>query len=100
MKETGKFLYLDPIPSREHEGGASDTPAVPSAEEMLETLITRMTEEGYAPATQLAGFFMTEDPTYLPDDPEIRAEVRRVGRDKLLSTLIEAYLVDHGTEDA
>lgn len=100
MKETGKFLYLDPTTApRAEDPGMDESTEPTSPAVVLNDLIACMEDEGYAPATQLAGFLMTDDPTYLPDDAEIRTAVRHVGRDKLLGTLIEAYVDTHSSED-
>ena len=60
-------------------------------------LIAAIRECGQNPVTQLSGYLITEDPTYLPEGVSsrgvsARSIARRVGRDKLLATLIELYL--------
>ena len=95
MSVTNKFLYLDP----------ADEPAADKAEEAepcccessLTDLISAIRECGQNPVTQLSGYLITEDPTYLPEGVtsrgiSARGIARRVGRDKLLATLIELYL--------
>ena len=97
MKDSGKFLYLDPA------DGSSPTPAaVASAgeegcpceccEDSLTELIAIIRSSGQDPVTQLSGYLITDDPTYLPEGTHARAIARRVGRDKLLETLIELYI--------
>ncbi len=88
MNENRKLLFLD----------TADTPEaspLPPADEALATLTRLISIEGFDPVTQLAGYLITEDPTYLPEDTTARALARRVGRDKLLETLIEGYLATH-----
>lgn len=36
----------------------------------------------------LAGYLVTEDPTYLPEDSEIKMLIRVLGRDKLLRMIL------------
>ena len=43
------------------------------------------------PVGQLAGFLLTEDPTYLPVGPA-RALSRQICRDELLEEMIEVYI--------
>ena len=43
------------------------------------------------PAAQLAGFLLTEDPTYLPPGPA-RVLSRRINRDELLVEIVEVYI--------
>lgn len=62
------------------------------ASEALDALIRAMQSCGQDPVTQLAGYLVTDDPTYLPECCHARALARRIGRDKLLEILIEQYL--------
>ncbi len=93
MNDRGKLLFLDPTPD-----GTESTPP-PPADEALATLARLLTIEGFDPVTQLAGYLITEDPTYLPEDIQARALARRVGRDKLLEALIEGYLAARPLSD-
>lgn len=89
MPNTTKFLYLDPA----GEPVAAKAPeAELSNEAALNELIDAIRHSGQDPVTQLSGYLITEDPTYLPEGTNARAIARRVGRDKLLATLIELYL--------
>ena len=93
MPDTTKFLYLDPT---EPHAAECETPCL-CCEESLNELIAIIRDCGQDPVTQLSGYLITEDPTYLPEGTNTqgisaRAIARRVGRDKLLTTLIELYL--------
>ena len=97
MKESGKFLFLDPA-----DGGSPSPAAVTHAteegcpcegcEDALSELIAIIRASGQDPVTQLSGYLITEDPIDLPEEHHARAIARRVGRDKLLETLIELYI--------
>lgn len=97
MKDSGKFLFLDTADANPHTHTA-ETPAVADAtacaccEDSLSELIAIIRDCGQDPVTQLSGYLITEDPTYLPEGSDARAIARRVGRDKLLTTLIELYI--------
>ena len=95
MPDTTKFLYLD------NTDTATTSPECaspcPSCEASLTELISIIRDSGQNPVTQLSGYLITEDPTYLPEAANAsgitaRSIARRVGRDKLLTTLIELYL--------
>ena len=94
MPDSTKFLYLDPTeatPARECPSHC------PCCEDSLNEIIAIIRDCGQDPVTQLSGYLITEDPTYLPEGANTqgntaRAIARRVGRDKLLTTLIELYL--------
>ena len=58
----------------------------------LASLVHIIRDCGMDPVTQLAGYLTTDDPTYLPDTDHARLLANRIGRDKLLKTLIELYL--------
>lgn len=49
---------------------------------------------------ELAGYLVTEDPTYLPEAPEAKALIRRMGRDKLLRMMLARTLENHKTSRA
>ena len=59
---------------------------------ILSSVYQALQEKGYNPINQLVGYIITEDPTYLPEGTNARAIARRVGRDKLLTTLIDLYV--------
>lgn len=94
MKDNGKFLFLEPIDTAP-AASASTEPCLEAEVEPTEALavITRiLCENELDPVTQLSGFLITDDPTYLPEGTEARTLARRIGRDRLLETLIEQYL--------
>ena len=66
---------------------ADTTPA-----DTLAAIVRIICHSGMDPVTQLAGYLMTDDPTYLPESDHARLLADRIGRDKLLETLIELYL--------
>lgn len=59
--------------------------------EILRTVYDAIKEKGYDPARQLAGYILSEDPTYIPDHMGARGLIRHVDRDELLSILIHFY---------
>ena len=49
-------------------------------------------EKSYNPITQLVGYLISEDPTYITNHNGARALVRRLDRDKLLQDMVKNYL--------
>lgn len=97
MKDSGKFLFLDtaganPPQQTAVTPAAEEGASCPCCENSLTELIAIIRKSGQDPVTQLSGYLITEDPIYLPEGTEARAIARRVGRDKLLETLIDLYI--------
>ena len=89
MSDSGKILYFDPIPTH---SASEDSTEMLSPLDVLDELTRAMEDCGQDPATQLAGYLITEDPTYLPDCNCVRNLARHMGRDDLLGALIREYL--------
>ena len=62
--------------------------------EILRTVYGAIRERGYDPVRQIAGYILSEDPTYIPDHNGARGLIRHVDRDALLRLLIEYYFED------
>ena len=63
--------------------------------EMRETLLTvynALKEKGYNPVSQIVGYILSEDPTYITTYQNARSKIRKVDRDDLLQTLVKSYL--------
>ncbi len=103
MPESQKILHLDRmvLVDRAADGPADEDAAEQSimsdedARAALSLLMHILSETQTDPVAQLSGFLMSDDPGYLPEDTEARALVRRVGRDRLLETLIGLYMEEH-----
>ena len=93
MPDTGRILKFDlPIsPVSPVLADPVDLPDLTPAETLAE-LVRFIRQSEQNPVIQLAGYLIADDPTYLPECCHARALARRVGRDKLLETLIELYL--------
>ena len=63
--------------------------------EMRRTLVAiyeALQEKGYNPISQLVGYILSEDPTYVTTHNNARSLVRRIDRDELLQILVKEYL--------
>ena len=101
MPDSGKILYFDaPRSPSSNQPVTSEQPVEidPASMDILADLISAMKACGQDPVTQLAGYLITEDPTYLPECGRARALARHIGRDKLMELLIEEYMDHHPTD--
>ena len=62
------------------------------AAEVLKDVYAALKEKGYNPETQIVGYIMSGDPTYITNHKGARALIRKVERDELLSELVEHYI--------
>ena len=64
-------------------------------EEMRQTMLTvynALKEKGYNPISQIVGYILSEDPTYITTHNHARSLIRRLDRDELLQALVKNYL--------
>lgn len=64
-------------------------------EEMRQILIAvynALMEKGYNPISQIVGYILSEDPTYITTHNNARSLIRRLDRDELLQALVKEYL--------
>ena len=51
-----------------------------------------LNEKGYNSISQIVGYILSEDPTYITTHNNARSLVRRLDRDELLQALVKCYL--------
>lgn len=66
-----------------------------NAELILDTVYEAIQTKGYDPVRQIAGYILSEDPTYIPDYKGARGMIRHLNRDELLRVFIEYYFENH-----
>ncbi len=49
-------------------------------------------EKGYNPISQIVGYLLSEDPTYITTHNNARSLIRRIDRDELLKAMVKTYL--------
>ena len=59
---------------------------------LLRAVYDALVEKGYKPINQLAGYVLTEDPTYITNYKNARGMSRRIDRDERMSALLKEYL--------
>ena len=63
-----------------------------SMKEILYTVYEALREKGYDPLSQLVGYIISEDPTYITNHKNARSLIRKLDRDELMEELIRNYL--------
>lgn len=51
-----------------------------------------MCEKGYNPISQIVGYIMSGDPTYVTSYKNARSQIMKVERDELLEELVRVYI--------
>jgi uncharacterized protein (UPF0297 family) len=59
--------------------------------EILVSVYNSLVEKGYNPTSQLVGYILSEDPTYITTHNNARSLIRKIDRDELLQALLKAY---------
>ena len=62
-----------------------------TVEETIEIVHDALVNKGHDPASQFAGYILSEDPLYIPDWKNARDAITHVDRDELLKHLITYY---------
>ena len=60
--------------------------------EILVSVYNALVEKGYNPTSQLVGYILSEDPTYITTHNNARSLIRKIDRDELLQMLVKSYL--------
>ena len=62
------------------------------AKDILEIVYNALVEKGYNPVTQIVGYIMSGDPTYITSYNGARSLVMKVERDEIVEELLKAYI--------
>ncbi|MDR2647625.1 MAG: IreB family regulatory phosphoprotein [Oscillospiraceae bacterium] len=60
--------------------------------QILRLVYDALVQKGYNPISQIVGYILSEDPTYITTHNNARSLVRRLDRDELLQALVKNYL--------
>ena len=63
-----------------------------SVKTVLELVYTAMEEKGYNPVSQIVGYIMSGDPTYITSHKNARSMIMKVERDELVEELLTEYI--------
>lgn len=63
-----------------------------SVSEVLKSVYNALCEKGYNPVSQIVGYIMSGDPTYITNHNGARSMIMKVERDELLDELMQNYI--------
>ena len=58
----------------------------------LSHIYNALAQKGYDPINQIAGYIVSEDPTYITTHNDARKAAQKLDRDELLKAMIKEYL--------
>ncbi len=61
----------------------------------IDSVYMALTEKGYNPVSQIVGYIMSGDPTYITNHNGARSLVMRVERDEIIEELLREYIRTH-----
>jgi uncharacterized protein (UPF0297 family) len=64
------------------------------AREIMLYIYEALQQKGYNPISQIVGYIMSGDPTYITSHNNARSLIRKIERDELLEELVRFYLKD------
>jgi uncharacterized protein (UPF0297 family) len=59
---------------------------------VLQAVFQALAEKGYDPVSQIVGYLLSGDPTYITSHQNARSIVRSIERDEIIEELVKAYL--------
>ena len=59
---------------------------------VLTIVYDALKEKGYNPISQIVGYLLSEDPTYITTHNSARSLIRKIDRDELLKAMVRSYL--------
>ncbi len=62
------------------------------AREILDKVYNALKEKGYNPISQIVGYILSGDPTYITGHNNARSIIRKLERDELLEEIVKEYL--------
>ncbi|MBE5963833.1 MAG: IreB family regulatory phosphoprotein [Lachnospiraceae bacterium] len=67
-----------------------------SVSNVLEEVYIALKEKGYNPITQIVGYIMSGDPTFITSHNNARSLIMKVERDELVEEVIRYFIVNKG----
>lgn len=64
----------------------------PEVMEILDSVYLALTEKGYNPVSQIVGYIMSGDPTFITSHKNARSLIMKAERDELIEALLENYI--------
>ena len=60
--------------------------------DVLNVVLAAMKEKGYNPVSQIVGYIMSGDPTYITSHNNARSLIMKVERDELVEEILKSYI--------
>ena len=60
--------------------------------DVIRTVFSALTEKGYNPVSQIVGYVMSGDPTYITSHKGARSLIMKVERDEIIEELLRFYI--------
>jgi uncharacterized protein (UPF0297 family) len=60
--------------------------------EIMDQVVVALKDKGYEPVSQIIGYILSGDPTYITSHKDARALICKIERDDLLEEMIKKYL--------
>ncbi len=61
---------------------------------IITSVYMSLKEKGYNPVSQMVGYILSGDPTYITSHNNARALIRKVERDELLEVLVKTFVAE------
>ena len=84
MKNAGLTRKVDSYESKDQS----------EVKEMLHRVHDALIDKGYNPLTQIGGYILSNDPTYITTHKNARNLITKIERDDLLEEILKDYLRD------
>lgn len=68
------------------------------AKDILEIVYGALKEKGYNPVSQIVGYVMSGDPTYITSHNGARSLIMKMERDELVEEMLKSYIANHSWE--
>ena len=68
------------------------------AKDILEIVYQALREKGYNPVSQMVGYIMSGDPTYITSYNGARSLIMKMERDELVEEMLKTYIKHHSWE--
>ena len=67
----------------------------PVVKDVIASVYEALTEQGYNPISQIVGYVMSGDPTYIISHNGARSLIMKVERDEIIEELLQDYIGRH-----
>lgn len=60
--------------------------------EIMDEVVVALKDKGYEPTSQIVGYILSGDPTYITSHNSARALICKIERDELLEEMVKGYI--------